>query len=214
MSPQLMTQASATLHPPFASAPRQREAVVFGLWIFLASELLLFGGLFCAYFVYRYAHAGAFAAAGHETNLLYGTINTALLITSSFSLSVASRAIEQDRRQLTEIGVWITFALGLAFLAVKGGEYHEDLGEHLWPSASFALKDPATRIFFALYWIMTGLHAVHITAGLTLVGRLGWFARRGELTANTDSVEATTLYWHLVDVVWTLLYPCLYLVGR
>ena len=175
-----MSEASATLHTPFASATRQREAVVFGLWIFLASELLLFGGIFFGYFVYRHAQPAAFATAGHET----------------------------------EIGVWVTFALGLMFLAVKGLEYREDFAERLWPGATFALHDPATRIFFSFYWVMTGLHAVHITAGLICIGRLGWLARTRKLNANTDSVEATTLYWHLVDVVWTLLYPCLYLVGR
>ncbi len=209
-----MSEASATLHPPFASAVRQREAVVFGLWVFLASELLLFGGIFFGYFVYRHAQPAAFAAAGHETNFIYGTVNTALLMTSSFTLSVASRAISAKQPRLTEIGVWVTFALGLLFLGVKGLEYREDFTEHLWPGATFALRDPATRIFFAFYWVMTGLHAVHISAGLICIGRVGWLARRRKLNANTDSVEATTLYWHLVDVVWTLLYPCLYLVGR
>ena len=209
-----MSEASATLHPPFASAERQREAVVFGLWIFLASELLLFGGVFVGYFVYRHAHATAFAVAGRETNFVYGTLNTAILITSSFTLSVASRAIAAKQPRLTEIGVWVTFALGLLFLAVKGLEYREDVVEHLWPNAAFRLRDPATRIFFAFYWLMTGLHACHITAGLGCIGRLGWMARTRRLNANTDSVEATTLYWHLVDVIWTLLYPCLYLVGR
>lgn len=209
-----MSEASATLHPPFASATRQREAVIFGLWIFLASEVLLFGAIFAAYFVYRYAHPGAFADAGRETDLIYGTANTAILMTSSFSLSVASRAIEAKRAKLTEIGVWITFALGVLFVLVKGSEYHEDLDKHLWPGSGFRLADPATRIFFAFYWLMTGLHACHITVGLGLIGRLGWMARTRRLTANTDSVQATTLYWHLVDVVWTLLYPCLYLAGR
>ncbi len=209
-----MSEASATLHPPFASAPRQRETVVFGMWIFLASELLLFGGLFCGYFVYRYLHPGAFAAAGHETDLVYGTANTAILMTSSLSLSVGSRAISFGRPRLTETGVWITFALGLLFLVVKGFEYHDDLDKHLWPGAGFGLPDPGTRIFMAFYWVATGLHACHILVGLTLVGRLGVMARRRTLTANSDSVEATTLYWHLIDVIWTLLYPCLYLVGR
>jgi cytochrome c oxidase subunit 3 len=209
-----VSEASATLHPPFASAIRQREAVVFGMWLFLASELLLFGGLFFAYFVYRYQHPGAFAQAGAQANLGYGATNTALLITSSFTLSVGSRAIGAGRVRLAEIGVWITFVLGALFLAVKGLEYRDDLAKHLWPGAGFALQAPATRIFWALYWIVTGLHACHITIGLGLLGRLGWMARAGRLTANSDSVEATTLYWHLVDVIWTLVFPCLYLVGR
>ena len=113
-----MTEASATLHEPFENPIRQREGLVFGMWIFLASELLLFGGAFAAYFVCRYLHPQAFAEAGRETDLVFGTLNTALLMTSSFSLSIASRAIGEGKARLTEIGVWITLALGLAFLMV------------------------------------------------------------------------------------------------
>lgn len=207
--------ASATLHKPFDSPLRQREGLVFGTWMFLASEVLLFGGLFFAYFVCRGLHPAAFTSAGRETDLAFGTANTAILLTSSFSLSVASRAIDEKRARLAEIGVWVTFALGLAFLAVKGAEYAQDFHERLWPGVAFKLSgDPAARLFFGFYWTMTGLHAGHITAGLICLGRLGWLARRRRLAANNDSVEATTLYWHLVDVIWTLLYPCLYLVGR
>ncbi len=209
-----MSEASSTLHEPFENPIRQREGLVFAMWIFLASEVLLFGGVFMAYFASRYAHPQPFAQAGRETDLVFGTLNTALLMTSSFSLSIASRAIGEGKARLTEIGVWVTFALGIAFLGVKGLEYAKDLNGHLWPGADFKLRDPATRIFWAFYWLLTGVHAIHISAGLGLIGRLGWMARRRRLEANTDSVEATTLYWHLVDVIWTLLYPCLYLVGR
>ncbi len=209
-----MTEASATLHEPFENPIRQREALVFGMWIFLASELLLFGAAFMAYFTCRFLHPQAFAEAGRETDLLFGTLNTALLMTSSFSLSIASRAIGEGRARLTEIGVWVTLALGLAFLGVKGLEYAKDLHDHLWPGLGFKLADPAARIFWGFYWLLTGVHAVHISVGLCLIGRLGWMARRRTLIAHNDSVEATTLYWHLVDVIWTLLYPCLYLVGR
>jgi cytochrome c oxidase subunit 3 len=156
----------------------------------------------------------AFAQAGAHANLLFGTINTALLMTSSFSLSVANRATDRDLPRLGEIGIWITLALGLLFLGVKGLEYREDLAEHLWPGAGFAIAAPPARIFFGFYWTMTLLHACHLSIGLLLLARLGWLARKGELRAHNDSVEATTLYWHLVDVIWAVLYVCIYLEGR
>jgi len=209
-----MSEASATLHEPFESATRQREALTFGVWLFLASELLLFAAMFLGYAVYRHDHPSAFAEAGRHVNLLFGTINTALLMTSSLSLSVASRAIDRDKPGLSEIGVWITLGLGLLFLIVKGLEYREDLDEHLWPGAAFALHAPAARIFFGFYWTMTFVHACHMTIGLGLLSRLVWLARRGRLRANNDSVEATTLYWHLVDIIWAVVFACLYLVGR
>jgi cytochrome c oxidase subunit 3 len=209
-----MSEASATLHEPFESPVRQREALIFGVWLFLASELLLFAGLFLGYAVYRHDHAVAFAQAGAHANLLFGTINTALLMTSSFSLSVANRATDRDLPRLGEIGIWITLALGLLFLGVKGLEYREDLAEHLWPGAGFAIAAPPARIFFGFYWTMTLLHACHLSIGLLLLARLGWLARKGELRAHNDSVEATTLYWHLVDVIWAVLYVCIYLEGR
>jgi cytochrome c oxidase subunit 3 len=209
-----VTEASATLHEPFESAVRQREAVSFGMWIFLASELLLFAGLFLGYAVYRHDHAAAFDAAGARANLVLGTINTALLMTSSFSLSVANRATDQARVRLGEIGIWITLALGLLFLVVKGFEYRQDLQEHLWPDARFAVAAPSARIFFAFYWTMTLLHACHLSIGVALLARLGWIARKGQLRAHNDSVEATTLYWHLVDIIWAVLFVCIYLEGR
>jgi cytochrome c oxidase subunit III len=209
-----MSEASATLHEPFESAVHQREALTFGVWLFLASELLLFAGLFLGYAVYRHDHATAFAQAGAHANLLFGTVNTALLMTSSFSLSVANRATDRDLPRIGEIGIWITLALGLLFLGVKGLEYRQDLAEHLWPGAGFAIAAPPARIFFGFYWTMTLLHACHLSIGVLLLARLAWLARRGELRAHNDSVEATTLYWHLVDVIWAVLYVCIYLEGR
>lgn len=209
-----MTQASPVLHEPFESRVRQREAMVFGVWIFLASELLLFGGMFFAFYVYKYDHAGGFEEAAKHTNLIYGTINTALLLTSSFVMSVAGRALEVDRRKLAELCIWATLVLGLAFLATKGLEYREDLEEHLWPNLSFDGSNPAERVFFGFYWTMTFIHSCHLTIGLFLLGRLGLMARAGVLEAHSDSVETTSLYWHIVDVIWIMVFTTLYLVGK
>ncbi len=209
-----MTEASATLHEPFESKVRQREAVVFGLWIFLTSELLLFGGMLMGFAAYRHAHEGAFTDAAHHTILMFGTINTVLLFTSSLCMSVGSRALEVRQGRLAELSVWATAVLGLGFIACKSLEYHQDLHEHLWPGLSFALTDPATRIFFGFYWTLTFVHLCHLSVGLCLMLRLIWMARRGVLAANTDAMEATSLYWHLVDVVWIVVFTTIYLVCR
>ena len=209
-----MSQASAVLHEPFESGVRQREASIFAIWIFLASELLLFGGFFFAFYVVRGQHPSAFREAARHTDLVFGATNTALLLTSSFAMSVAGRALEVKRRALAELCIWVTLALGLAFLGVKSLEYLQDLREHLWPNTRFDGADPASRIFFGFYWTMTFIHSCHLTIGLGLLVRLGLMARRRTLEANSDSVETTSLYWHLVDVIWIMVFTTLYLVDK
>jgi cytochrome c oxidase subunit III len=206
--------AESPLHEPYETHARQKEAVVFGLWTFLASELLLFGGLFLAYAVYRWTHTTAFNAAAHHTNELYGTLNTAWLLTSSAAIAIAGRVLERGQVKTATVLIWVTIAFGLLFLGTKALEYKEDLEEHLWPGPNFALVQPAARAFFSLYWVMTGVHAVHVTVGLCLIARLAVMAHVGTLARRVDSVEATSLYWHLVDAIWVVLFPCLYLVGR
>ena len=205
---------AAPLHEPFETRARQREATVFGLWCFLASEVLLFAGLFLVYAVHRWRDGPAFSVAAQHTNALLGTVNTLLLLTSSAAIAIAGRALEAGRVRTAVAGIWTTLALGVGFLVVKGIEYRKDFEEHLWPAPDFALPEPAARVFYGLYWTSTGLHALHVTAGLTLIARLAWMAHRGVLARRPDSMEATSLYWHLVDVIWVVLYPCLYLVGR
>ena len=209
-----MSQASGVLHEPFESGVRQREAVIFAIWIFLASELLLFGGMFFAFYTYRHAHPAGFDAGAHHTSLVFGAINTALLLTSSFVMSVAGRALEVKRAALAELCIWATLALGLCFLGVKGLEYAQDLHEHLWPNTRFDGADPAARIFFGFYWTMTFIHSCHLLIGLGFLTRLGIMARSRVLEANSDSVETTSLYWHLVDVIWIMVFTTLYLVGK
>jgi cytochrome c oxidase subunit III len=209
-----VTQASAVLHEPFESGVRQREATVFALWTFLASELLLFGGFFFAFYIMRHAHPDAFREAAKHTDLVFGTINTALLLTSSFTMSVAGRAIEVRRRGLAELCIWITLLLGVAFLCTKGLEYAQDLHEHLWPNTHFDGRNGAERIFFGFYWTMTFIHSCHLLIGLGLILRLGLIARARTLEAHADSVETTSLYWHLVDVIWIMVFTTLYLVGK
>jgi cytochrome c oxidase subunit 3 len=210
-----VTAPTNILRPPWKELTRQREGATFGIWVFLASELLFFGSLLLLYTAYRVANSDVFIIAGRETDLWYGTVNTAVLMTSSLTMAVAAQAAEADMRRLAIWGLGATVVLGLMFLVFKGFEYAEDVEKHLVPGAYFALKEPAAQIFFALYWIMTAVHAIHLSIGLGLVGRLAIFGalRRVELRENPQ-VEVTALYWHLVDVIWIILYPLIYLMGR
>ena len=209
-----LAAAHSPLHEPYEDYARQREATRFGMWVFLASEILLFGGLFAAYAVLRWTGGAGFVEGARHTDEFLGALNTGWLLTSSTALSVAGRALDQGRTRLAVAGVWVTMAFGLLFLVTKGVEYVQDLHEHLWPGPDFAVAAPAAQSFFALYWVTTGIHSLHLIVGLGLVMRLALMARVGVLQRRTDSMEATTLYWHLVDAIWVVLFTCLYLLGR
>jgi cytochrome c oxidase subunit 3 len=210
-----VTAPTNVLRPPWKELSRRREGATFAIWVFLASELLFFGSLLLLYTAYRVANPDVFITAGRETDLWYGTVNTAVLLTSSFTMAVAAGAAEADMRRLTIWCLGATVIFGLMFLVFKGFEYAEDIRKHLVPGANFALKQPAAQIFFALYWIMTAIHAIHLSIGLGLIGRLAIFGalRRVHLRENPQ-VEVTALYWHLVDAIWIILYPLIYLMGR
>lgn len=203
------------LREPWDDLGLQREAATLGIWIFIATEVLFFGGFFLLYAADRFAHGAAFVEAARHTNIWFGTANTAVLLTSSFAMAIASQAAEAGLRRLTLIGLAVTIGLGLAFLVIKGFEYKEDIDEHLLPDAQFALALPAARMFFALYWLMTGVHAIHVTIGMGLMARLLIQGARGRLRLRQNpQVEVTALYWHLVDIIWIFIYPLLYLAGR
>jgi cytochrome c oxidase subunit 3 len=204
------------LREPWPDLARQREAATFGIWAFLASELLFFGGLILAYTICRIEHPVAFLAAARETDLVYGTGNTAVLLTSSLTMAMASQlaAREGNRRALVAL-LACTGCLGGIFLVIKGFEYAEDIRKSLVPWAGFALPQPGARLFFSLYWVLTGVHALHLAIGIGLVGRLVLLGSRQSLRlAGNPQVEVTALYWHLVDVIWIVLYPLIYLPGR
>ena len=212
-----MSGGAELLKEPWAHFDRQREAGTFGIWVFLASEVLFFGALILTYTVYRIGNPEAFAAAGRETNIVYGTLNTAILLTSSLTMAIASQAASaaQGFRRLIVWCLVATAALGLAFLVVKGFEYKEDIDKHLVPGVGFGLKDSAAQLFFGLYWLITGIHAIHLTIGIVMVARLailGWLAHVP--VDENPEIEVTGLYWHLVDIVWVILYALIYLPGR
>lgn len=212
-----MSESTELLREPWEDFERQHGAGKFGIWVFLASEVLFFGALMLTYAVCRIDHQDAFAAAGRETNIWYGTINTAILLTSSLTMAVASQAAAAGRhfRRLVIGCLASTAALGLAFLVVKGFEYKEDIDKHLVPGAHFALHEVGAQLFYGLYWLVTGVHAIHLTIGIVLVIRLATlgYLKKLRLEDNPE-IEVTALYWHLVDVIWIFLYPLIYLPGR
>jgi cytochrome c oxidase subunit 3 len=202
------------LQEPWPNLRLQREGVGLGMWIFLASEALFFAGLFCSFAVYRHFNGEAFQIAASHTEIVYGSINTVLLLTSSLTMTVGLRAATIHMRNLTLGCLAITAALGFAFLVCKGLEYRADLKEHLFPGPAFPLAPPATQMFWGIYWIMTGIHAVHLSAGIGIVLVVFTLFKRRVIPVQGSTMEGIAIYWHFVDTIWLVLYPLLYLAGR
>ena len=202
----------------FDSLAQQSEAATLGMWVFLVTEVLFFGGLFCTYTIYRGWYPEAFAAASHELDVTLGAINTAVLITSSLTMALAVHAAQLGQRKLLMILLVLTMALGASFLGIKSVEYYQKFAEHHVPGPSFQFEKEYVRhaqIFFSLYFMMTGLHGLHMLIGIGLMCWLIVLALRGRFTTeNHDFVEGFGLYWHFVDIVWIFLFPLLYLLGR
>ena len=217
----------ALLHH-FATEQQQRDSASFGMWIFLATEVMFFGGLFCAYLIYRHWYFGDFAAASTSINAKLGGANTAVLICSSLTVVLAIWAAQTSRRSLMLLMLVLTMLFGAAFLGIKGIEYADKFHEHHVPGASFNFDheeipnhpgqyaEPRhAEIFFALYFIMTGLHALHMIIGLGIFSWLFWAAWKGRFTPEYHTpLEIGGLYWHFVDIVWIYLFPLLYLIDR
>lgn len=208
-----MNAPASALREPWESLADQRRVSRFGMWAFIASEVLFFGAVFLAYGFVCALHPAAFAAAAHETNLWFGAANTAILITSSLTMVMAHRAADLDLRRSATLLLALTALLGLVFLILKGFEYREDIHEHLVPGQDFKLHDPAAQIFFSFYWGITGIHALHLSIGIALVTRLAWLCGRSGLSTRSPQIEVTSLYWGFVDMVWIVVFPLIYLGG-
>ena len=226
MSPDAAGHASAhggAAHHPalahhFDNLAQQSEAATLGMWVFLVTEVLFFGGLFATYAVYRHAYPAAFAAASHELDITLGSINTVVLITSSLTMALGVHAAQTGERKLLMAFLAATMILGAAFLGIKSVEYYHKFVEHHVPGPAFQFEKEHIRhaqIFFSLYFIMTGLHALHMVIGLGIMLVMLWLAWRGTITPEYYSpIEVSGLYWHFVDIVWIFLFPLLYLIGR
>jgi cytochrome c oxidase subunit III len=198
---------------------QQREASTLGMWIFLVTEVMFFGGLFTAYVTYRALYPDAFAHASRHLDVTLGTFNTAVLITSSLTMALAVHAAQVGRRGRLVGCLVLTALLGATFLGVKVVEYAEKFEHHLVPGPLFRWDDaaeaPHVQLFYSLYFAMTGLHALHMVIGLGILTWLILGARRGRFgPAYATPVEVSGLYWHFVDIVWIFLFPLLYLIGR
>jgi len=212
----------------FADEQQQRDAASLGMWVFLATEIMFFGGLFCAYLVYRLKFFDDFAAASKSIDATLGATNTAVLICSSLTVVLAVWAAQTARRALLISMLAVTMLLGFAFLGIKAVEYTDKFEEHHVPGASFSFEkveipghpgqyaNPRhAQLFFSLYFVMTGLHALHMVVGLGVFSWLLTMAWKGRFTPEWHTpVEIGGLYWHFVDIIWIYLFPLLYLIDR
>jgi cytochrome c oxidase subunit III len=220
MSPEAAARHGA--HPALAhhfdSLAQQSEATTLGMWVFLVTEVLFFGGLFATYAIYRSWYPDAFAAASHELDVTLGTINTVVLITSSLTMALAVHAAQLGRRGTLMGLLVLTMVLGAVFLGIKSVEYYHKFVEHHVPGPGFQFEKEHIRqaqIFFSLYFVMTGLHAIHMIIGIGIMLVMLWWSSNGTITPEYASpIEISGLYWHFVDIVWIFLFPLLYLLGR
>jgi cytochrome c oxidase subunit 3 len=216
----------------FENLEQQREAGTLGMWVFLITEIMFFGGLFTAYIVYRSfnpQYAAAFGAASSELDITLGGINTAVLIGSSFTMVLAVYGAQVGHRRLLLIGLALTILLGLTFLGIKVVEYEHKIAHHLFPMSGMfkwegvseegVPRHPAyarqAQMFFWIYFSMTGLHALHMIIGVGVMAVIFWLAYRHRFSPEYHApVEISGLYWHFVDIVWIFLFPLLYLIHR
>jgi len=209
------------LREQFDTAAQQKEASTLGMWIFLLTEVMFFGGMFLLYTVYRNIYPNVFAVASSSLDAVLGAANTAVLLCSSFTMVLAVRAAQLGQRRAIIIFLILTLILGFAFLGVKAYEWNNKFEEHHVPGASFHFEGMPldqqrnAQLFFSLYFAMTGLHALHMVIGVGLLTWLILKARKGVFTAEyMTPVDIAGLYWHFVDIIWIFLFPLLYLIDR
>jgi cytochrome c oxidase subunit 3 len=222
------TSHSALQHH-FENMEQQREAGTLGMWVFLVTEIMFFGGMFFAYTLYRYLYPAAFASASNHLSLWLGAINTGVLIFSSFTMALAVYSAQIGRKRNLVICLVLTIMLGLTFLGIKAVEYQEKYVDHLIPgklipgrpfdASKVHLLPGASpqhiEMFYWIYFAMTGMHALHMVIGVGVLSVILYFAARDRYGPEYHNpVEVSGLYWHFVDIIWIFLFPLLYLLGR
>jgi cytochrome c oxidase subunit III len=202
----------------FHDMAQQQEASTLGMWVFLVTEIMFFGGMFFAYILYRYWYHDGFAAGSHHLDLFWGGLNTVILIVSSLTMALAVRAAQLSNRRGLILNLILTMAFGAAFLGIKAIEYSAKFRDKLIPGRHFEWHDVdpiGAQAFYSIYFAMTGMHALHMVVGLGIMSVILFMAWRGRFHANYYTpVEISGLYWHFVDIVWIFLFPLLYLLGR
>jgi cytochrome c oxidase subunit 3 len=212
---------SLALREQFDTAAQQKDASTLGMWIFLITEVMFFGGMFLTYMVYRHKFPEVFGVASTSLNVYIGAANTVVLLCSSLTMVLAVRAAQLGRKQGIIFFLILTLILGGVFLGVKAYEWNEKFVEHHIPGPTFHLEGVPqemqghAQLFFSLYFAMTGLHALHMVIGVGLLSFLIWKARQGTYSAGyMTPVDVSGLYWHFVDIIWIYLFPLLYLIDR
>jgi cytochrome c oxidase subunit III len=214
---ELSPGARAHLAEQFTTLEQQHDARTFGVWVFLLTELMLFGGLFTAYAAYRYVYPATFGEGSRHLDALIGATNTAVLILSSVMMALAVNSAQLNRRRSLIVFLLLTMAFGTLFLGIKGVEYYQHFRDGFAPGVNWTFTGQNAgplELFFILYFAMTGLHAIHLTVGIGLVLIMALRAWHRDFEGGYFTpVEMTALYWHFVDVVWIFLFPLLYLIA-
>jgi cytochrome c oxidase subunit 3 len=217
----MANHSSATSHAShvqhhFVDSDQQFDAAKFGMWIFLVTEILFFGGLFAAYIVYRAWYPELFTLASEELNTLWGGVNTLVLIGSSLTVAMAIKSAQLNQKKNIIINLGITIALAFIFMVIKYFEYTHKFEIGIFPGEFYAFEGidhPKANIFFSLYYLMTGLHGIHVLIG---IGLMIWLVKKAANNAYDSEyytpLEITGLYWHLVDIIWIFLFPLFYLI--
>jgi len=234
------TESHPALQHHFENMEQQREAGTLGMWVFLVTEIMFFGGMFLAYTLYRAKYPQAFASASNHLDITLGAVNTGVLILSSLTMALAVHSTQVGKQRLQIVFLVLTIILGLTFLGIKAVEYHDKFTDNLIPGtlipghpfdprvqlegaphdehALHLLKGATVKnveMFYWIYFAMTGMHAVHMIIGVGLLSVLLYFSVRGRYGPEYHNpIEVSGLYWHFVDIVWIFLFPLLYLLGR
>ncbi len=207
-----------SLQHHFDDLEQQHEASTLGMWLFLVTEVMFFGGLILAYTLYRIWYPAAWAIGSEELNIYLGGFNTVVLIGSSLTMALAVRSAQTGAQRATVGWLLFTMSLGLTFLVVKFFEYKEKFELHHVPGPNFRFEgaeSPHLQIFFSLYFALTGVHAAHMVIGFVLLSVIVTMAHKRRFSPEWHTpVELAGLYWHFVDIVWIFLFPLLYLVDR
>jgi cytochrome c oxidase subunit III len=231
---ELEHEHSSHLHHHFATTDQQREASNFGMWLFLLTEIMFFGGMFTAYLIYRNWYYPAFVAGSHWMIIWAGTVNTTVLICSSFTMAMGVYSAETRNRKALLRYLFATLTLGFVFLGIKAYEWHDEWEHHHVPGLNFSINefthvDPRypldkplapdmaekTQSYFSLYFLLTGVHALHMVVGVSILLVLIFQVWGGAYTTgHMTMIENFGLYWHFVDIVWIFLFPLLYLISR
>lgn len=200
----------------FVDSDQQFDSAKMGMWVFLVNEILFFGGLFCAYIVFRAWYPELFTMAAEELNTFWGAVNTVVLIGSSLTVAMAIRSAQKDQMKGLKINLLITIALACVFMVIKAFEYSHKFELGIFPGEYYTftgIDHPQAHIFFSIYYMLTGVHAIHVLVGIGLIAWIYRRASKGEFSSEYYTpVEITGLYWHLVDLIWIFLFPLLYLI--